>query len=104
MVSLNEAMSNLHNEVVMATVLRPIPKYRSFVIERNLALVLVKCWVPHSKTFRLADQLVHEEEEEELRRMKVGKGARMIVCTRTSLVRWYTCVRRMRERNNSSYG
>ena len=96
----------------MGTTLRPILKYRSFTMEQNLALALLKCWVPRSKAFRLADRLVpfsvfdvalltglpvtgervdfddvklptdfrdmmrqrvHEEEQEQLRRMKVGK-------------------------------
>ncbi|KAJ8423038.1 LOW QUALITY PROTEIN: hypothetical protein Cgig2_002584 [Carnegiea gigantea] len=109
-VSLNEAMSDVQKEAMMGTVLRPILNYRSFAMEQNLALALLKCWVPHSKAFRLADRLVpfsvfdillliglpvtgewvdfdddklmtdfgdmrvHEEEQEQLRRRKVGKG------------------------------
>jgi len=42
----------------MGTVLRSILKYRSFTMEHNLALVLVKHWVAHNKGFRLADMLV----------------------------------------------
>ncbi|KAJ8422094.1 hypothetical protein Cgig2_000596 [Carnegiea gigantea] len=57
-VSLNEAMSDVQKEAVMGTVLRPILKYRSFAMEHNLALTLVKCWVPRSKAFRLVDRLV----------------------------------------------
>ncbi|KAJ8419896.1 hypothetical protein Cgig2_016343 [Carnegiea gigantea] len=57
-VSLNEAMSDVQKEAVMGTVLRPFLKYRSFAMERNLALALVKCWVPRSKVFWLAGRLV----------------------------------------------
>lgn len=57
-VSLNEAMSNVQKEAVTVTVLRPILKYNSFAMERNLALALVKCWVQCSRAFRLVDRLV----------------------------------------------
>jgi len=57
-VSLNKGMTEYQREAVMATVLRPILKYCTFEMERNLALVLVKAWVPRRKAFRLGSRLV----------------------------------------------
>ncbi|KAJ8430269.1 hypothetical protein Cgig2_030668 [Carnegiea gigantea] len=57
-VSMNDRLSDYQREALMGTVLKPILKYHPFAIERNLAPALVKCWVPRSKAFRLADKLV----------------------------------------------
>ena len=56
-VSLKKTMK-FHKRAVKGTVLRPILKYPTFAMERSLALALVKCWVPWSRAFRLADRLV----------------------------------------------
>ena len=57
-VSLNKGLTEYQREAVMATVLRPMLKYCTFEMERNLALALVKAWVPRRKAFRLGSRLV----------------------------------------------
>ncbi|KAJ8447213.1 LOW QUALITY PROTEIN: hypothetical protein Cgig2_030444 [Carnegiea gigantea] len=97
-VSLNEAISNVQKKAVTGMVLRPILKYSSFAMERNSALALAKL-VPLSVfdyvlltglpatgervqfdddkvTTDFGDMRVHEEEQAELRKRKVGKGSR----------------------------
>jgi len=112
-VSLNKKMTEYQREAVKTTVFAPILMYCPFEMERNLALALVKAWVPRRKAFRIGSRLVpfsifdvalitglpavgqlvkfdedpvvtefgkmvrervHEAEQEELRRRKVGAG------------------------------
>jgi len=51
-------MIEYQREAVMGTVLGPILKYCTFEMERNLALALLKAWVPRRKAFRLGNRLV----------------------------------------------
>jgi len=55
---MTKEMKKFQKRAVNATVLAPVLKYTKFVMERNLALALVKCWVPQSRAFRLVDWLV----------------------------------------------
>ena len=57
-VSMNKGLTEYRREAVMATVLRLMLKYCTFEMERNLALALVKAWVPRKKAFRLGRRLV----------------------------------------------
>jgi len=57
-VSLNNGMTDYQKQAMIGLVLAPILKYYTFEMERNLALALVKTWVPRSKAFRLGDRLL----------------------------------------------
>jgi len=51
-------MTEYQKDAVGGSVLAPMLKYYSFSIERNLAIALVKAWVPRRRAFRLGEQLV----------------------------------------------
>ena len=57
-VTLNSRLIEYKKEAVKGCVLAPILKYCSFTMEHNLALVLVKAWLPRRRVFRLGERLV----------------------------------------------
>ena len=46
LVSFNKGLTEYQKEAVRGSVLAPVLRYCSFSMERNLALALVKAWVP----------------------------------------------------------
>ena len=58
LVTLNNSMTEYQKEAVRGSVLAPVLKYCSLSMERNLALALVKAWVPRRRAFRLGERLV----------------------------------------------
>ena len=58
LVTINGRLTEYQKEAVKGCVLAPVMKYCSFAMERNLALALVKAWVPRKRAFRLGERLV----------------------------------------------
>jgi len=58
LVSFNKGLTEYQKEAVRGFVLAPVLKYCSFSMERNLALALVKAWVPRRRAFWLGERLV----------------------------------------------
>jgi len=57
-VSMNKRITEYQREAVKGTVFAPILKYCPFEMEKNLALALVKAWVPRRKAFRVGSRLI----------------------------------------------
>ena len=58
LVTLNSRLTEYQKDAVRGSVLAPMLKYYFFSIERNLALALMKAWVPRRRAFRLGERLV----------------------------------------------